>query len=391
MVAPKCHNHPLEKWTNDQYYAMANMFSRVRAKGWGGDSRNGDGLRTVFLAGSGELDQPRTGKPQAPAPLDGTPLEFDDPTDRRKHLATWLTDADNPYFSRSVVNRVWSNFMGRGLVENVDDMRLSNPATNEPLLAELAKYVVDNKYDLKVLIRLILQSETYQRSSVPIAGNLPDDRFYARFYPRRLMAEVLLDAVSQVSEVPTEFKKIAHDGADIKDTKEYPIGTRAIELYDSAVLSSFLSKFGRNKRDIVCECERSNKPNMIQVLHIANGVTINEKLRSDSSCVGRLFVQAKEADTPEAKEDGKEPKVASNDGDASTSPKSEKTVKVPREIDITSVIRSAFLSTLSREPEEAELQKLTAEFKDIAPVDLRESIEDLYWGLMSSREFLFQH
>ncbi len=394
----KCHNHPLEKWTNDQYYAMANMFSRVRAKGWGGDARNGDGLRTVFLAGSGELDQPLTGKPQPPTPLDGVPLEFDDPSDRRKHLATWLTDADNPYFSRSVVNRVWANFMGRGLVENVDDMRVSNPATNEPLLAALGKYVVDNKYDLKVLMRLILQSETYQRSSVANAGNQADDRFYSRFYPRRLMAEVLLDAVSQVSEVPTEFKKIAHDGADIKDTKEYPIGTRAIELYDSAVFSSFLSKFGRNKRDIVCECERSNKPSMIQVLHIANGVTINEKLQSDSSCVGRLFVSKQKAGTDSKKPGNDEQKTKGeaeqakanesqpNDQSQPTEPATELTA-----IDVPLVIRSAFLATLSREPSSAELQKLRAEFKDVAPVDLRESLEDLYWGLMSSREFLFQH
>lgn len=351
----KCHNHPLEKWTNDQYYAMANLFSRVRAKGWGGDARSGDGLRTLFLATSGELDQPLTGKPQLPTPLDGIPMEFDDPGDRREHLAKWITAEENPYFSRSIANRVWANFMGRGLVENVDDMRVSNPATNEPLLAALANFVVKNDYDLQSLMRAILRSETYQRSSISVLGNQEDDRFYAHFYPRRLMAEVILDAVSQVSNVPTEFKKIVHDGADIKDTKEYPLGTRAIELYDSAVLSQFLSTFGRNKRDIVCECERTNKPSMIQVLHIANGSTINEKLSSKESCVA----------------------------DALKLEPSEKNTK--------KIIRDAYLQTLARLPSESQEKQLLEVFAGVGNDSRRAAIEDLYWSLMSSREFLFQH
>ncbi|MDA7901796.1 DUF1549 and DUF1553 domain-containing protein [bacterium] len=349
----KCHNHPLEKWTNDQYYAMANLFSRVRAKGWGGDARNGDGLRTLFLATSGELVQPLTGIAQPPTPLDGIPLEFDDPTDRREHLADWLTSPENPYFSRSVANRVWANFMGRGLVENVDDMRTSNPATNEPLLNELASYLSQNQFDLKALMREILRSETYQRSSEVLPENEQDDRFYSRFYPRRLMAEVLLDAISQVSEVPTAFQKIEHKGADIRATKEYPLGTRATELYDSAVLSSFLSKFGRNNRDIVCECERTNKPSLVQVLHIANGATINEKLKSNKSCVEIAI--AKPATANEA------------------------------------IIREAFLKTVAREPTEHESESLLQIIEQTGQDDRRNAIEDLYWSLMSSREFLFQH
>lgn len=349
----KCHNHPLEKWTNDQYYAMANLFSRVRAKGWGGDARNGDGLRTLFLATSGELIQPLTGTAQPPTPLDGTPLEFDDPMDRREHLADWLTSPENPYFSRSVANRVWANFMGRGLVENVDDMRTSNPATNEPLLNELSAFLSQNQFDLKALMREILRSETYQRSSAVLPHNKQDDRFYSRFYPRRLMAEVLLDAISQVSEVPTEFAKIEHKGADIRTTKEYPLGTRATELYDSAVLSSFLSKFGRNSRDIVCECERTNKPNLVQVLHIANGSTINEKLKSSKSCV--QIAISKPATLNEA------------------------------------IIREAFLKTVAREPTEYESSELLNIIEQAGEDDRRSAIEDLYWSLMSSREFLFQH
>lgn len=349
----KCHNHPLEKWTNDQYYAMANLFSRVRAKGWGGDARNGDGLRTLFLATSGELVQPLTGIAQPPTPLDGIPLKFNDSTDRREHLAKWLTSPENPYFSRSVANRVWANFMGRGLVENVDDMRISNPATNEPLLNELSSYLAQNQFDLKILMREILRSETYQRSSEVLPKNKQDDRFYSRFYPRRLMAEVLLDAISQVSEVPTAFQKIEHKGADIRTTKEYPLGTRATELYDSAVLSSFLSKFGRNNRDIVCECERTNKPDLVQVLHIANGGTINEKLKSNKSCVE--IAVSKPATANKA------------------------------------IIRDAFLKTLAREPTEHESKSLLQIIEQAGLSDRRSALEDLYWSLMSSREFLFQH
>lgn len=167
------------------------------------------------------------------------------------------------------------------------------------------------------------------------------------------MAEVLLDAISQVSEVPTEFAKIEHKGADIRTTKEYPLGTRATELYDSAVLSSFLSKFGRNSRDIVCECERTNKPNLVQVLHIANGSTINEKLKSSKSCV--QIAISKPATLNEA------------------------------------IIREAFLKTVAREPTEYESSELLNIIEQAGEDDRRSAIEDLYWSLMSSREFLFQH
>jgi hypothetical protein len=297
--------------------------------------------------------QPLTGIAQPPTPLDGNPLEFDDSADRREHLANWLTSPKNPYFSRSVTNRVWANFMGRGLVENVDDLRTSNPATNEPLLNELSGYLAQNQFDLKALMREILRSETYQRSSEVLPKNKQDDRFYSRFYPRRLMAEVLLDAISQVSEVPTAFQKIEHKGADIRDTKEYPLGTRATELYDSAVLSSFLSKFGRNNRDIVCECERNNKPSLVQVLHIANGGTINEKLKSNSSCVEIAIAK---------------PVTANR-----------------------AIIREAFLKTVAREPTENESTSLLQIIEQAGLNDRRSAIEDLYWSLMSSREFLFQH
>ena len=278
----KCHNHPLEKWTNDEYYAMANFFSRVKAKGWGGDARSGDGGRTVFTVNQGELMQPFTGQPQHPQPLDGDPLPDRYPEDRREYLADWLVSPDNPYFSRAIVNRVWANFMGRGIVEPVDDLRVSNPARNEPLLAALSDYLVQSEFDLKALMRVILNSETYQRSSVPLPTNQADQHYFSRYFPRRLTAEVLLDAIAQVTDVPSRFVQIGYDGNDVEKTNEYPIGTRAIELYDSAVVSSFLTTFGRNERDITCECERSNTPSIVQVLHLSNGTTINDRLKAEN-------------------------------------------------------------------------------------------------------------
>src|SRR3954470_1741994 len=265
----KCHNHPLEKWTNDQYYAMANLFARVRAKGWGGEPRNGDGSRTLFVADHGDLVQPSKGVPQPPAPLDAKPLSADHTEDRREYLAEWLTSPTNPYFARSITNRVWANFFGVGLIEPIDDLRLSNPASNEELLSAASKFLVDHKFDLNALMREILQSAAYQRSSIPAGASREDTRNYSHYYPKRLMAEVSLDAISQVTGVPTEFTQIEYPGSDFEKTEFYPKGTRALQLYDSAVVSPFLRRFGRNQRVITCQCERSNEPSLVQALHVS--------------------------------------------------------------------------------------------------------------------------
>ena len=184
--------------------------------------------------------------------------------------------------------------MGVGLVEQVDDMRTSNPASNEELLSALAGYLVDQNYDLKALMRQILTSETYQRTSQTEESNDGDRRYYSRYFPQRLMAEVLLDAISQVTGVPSEFNKIEFPGADVNDTDFYPKGTRAIQLYDSAVQSYFLKTFGRNQRRITCECERSDEPSMVQVLHISNGNTINGKLSAKDNTLQKLQDRFKE-------------------------------------------------------------------------------------------------
>ena len=351
----KCHNHPLEKWTNDQYYGMASLFARVRAKGWGGESRSGDGVRTLYVSTSGELVQPRTGKPQPPRPLDAEPLAFDDPADRRVTLAKWLTSPDNPYFARSITNRIWANFFGVGLIEQVDDLRVSNPASNEALLSAAAQHLIDNKFDLKTLMRAILQSNAYQRSSMPLEGNRDEKRFYSRYYPRRMMAEVAHDAVVQVTGVPTEFKRIAFPGGDFEDTDAYPLGTRAIQLYDSAVDNYFLQAFGRNQRRIVCECERSNEPSMVQVLHISNGETINEKLKAAGGRVEKLVAL----------------RAAGMSDDA--------------------LLDEIYLASLARFPTERERSELIPMLPDVGTSEERIVVEDLFWSVLSSREFLFNH
>ncbi|WP_437193496.1 DUF1549 domain-containing protein [Planctomicrobium sp. SH527] len=355
LSCAKCHNHPLEKWTNDQYYAMANLFSRIKAKGWGGESRNGDGLRTIFLVDTGELVQPRTGAPQPPTPLDGTPLPFDAKGDRRVHLANWMVSAENPYFARSITNRVWANFFGVGLVESVDDMRVSNPASNEELLQKAAGYVVEQKFNLKSLMRVILQSEAYQRSSLTVPGNEKDLRFYSRYFPRRLNAEVLHDSIVQVTNVPTPFEQILFPGADAQKTDFYPLGTRAIQLYDSAVDSYFLKTFGRNQRNIVCECERSNEPSMVQVLHMSNGSTINDKIAAPGSRATILAAQLQQGMSCET------------------------------------LVDDCYLVSLARYPTPSERTQFVNLLTNAA-ADQRESIvQDLFWALLSSREFVFNH
>ena len=349
----KCHNHPLEKWTNDQYYAMANLFARVRGKGWGGDGRDGDGKRTLVVLERGDLIQPLTGKPQPPAPLDSPPIDPNATQDRRIYLADWMVSPENPYFTKSIVNRVWANFFGIGIVNAVDDMRASNPPSNPLLLAALEKQLINNHYDLKSLMRLILESETYQRSSMSIEENRSEAKYFSRYYPKRLMAEVIHDAVCQITEVPSKFNEIEYSGSDKKPTDFYPEGTRAIQLYDSAVGSSFLKTFGRNQRRITCECERSDEPSVVQVLNLNNGTTVNDKLAKTGNRVDRLLAACGE--------------------------------------DSSALIDHAYWRCLSRAPTESEREEFLKEFQTAPAEERRVVAEDLFWSILSSREFLFNH
>jgi hypothetical protein len=343
----KCHNHPMEKWTNDQYYAFANLFSRVRLK-----DGAAPGERVVFADTTGDLVQPLRGVPQPPTPLDGQPIPLNSTEDRRIPMAKWLTSPENPYFARSITNRVWKNFFSVGLVEAVDDLRMTNPSTNEKLLSQAAAFLVKNDFDLKALMREILRSETYQRSSIARAENKDDTRFYARYYPRRLMAEVMLDAISQVTGSPTTFrmdKRNANRGLG----GSYPKGYRALQLPDTNTASYFLSSFGRPDRERTCACERTNEPSMAQALHIANGDTMNLKLSAKGNRLDQLLAN-----------------VHSDNA----------------------LVDQAYLLALSRPPTPREREgilKVLASANN--PADKRTALEDVFWGLMSSREFLFNH
>lgn len=330
----RCHNHPLEKWTNAEYYGMANLLARVRIKDAGGE-----GHFTVFAAPEGNIVQPLTGMSLPPKPLDGTAIPLDAPGDRRHVLADWLVSPENPYFTRAIVNRVWANFMGAGIVEKVDDLRFTNPPSNPLLMAELTRSLVNYRYDLKSLMRLILQSETYQRSSEPVPGNEGDRRFYARYYPRRLMAEVMNDAIVHVTGVPTSWPN-------------YPSAWRATQLPDSRVASYFLEKFGRPDRAITCDCERTNEPNMVQVLHLANGDVINQKLTAKENQLGRW--------------------LASNKSDEA-------------------MIDELYLSALARYPTESEKAGMLPLLREATPEERRPVLEDIAWSILGSKEFLFNH
>ncbi len=349
VACAKCHNHPLEKWTQDQYWAFANLFSRVGQK-------NGDRAGEVIVQSrpAGEVPHPRTGRPMPPAPLDARPLAFDDPRDRRQVLADWLTAPDNPYFAKALVNRVWRNFLGRGLVEAEDDLRQTNPPTNPELLDALAQDFVAHRYDVKHLMRLIMTSATYQRSSLPEPGNAADDRFYSHYLVRRLPAEVLLDAYSQVTGVPTPFDTIRAGGGGPPQVPIgiYPRGLRAQQLPDVQLVSRFLDAFGRPERVQTCSCERSQDASVPQALHLNNGQTLNDKLRAKESVVAHWL---------------------------------------ERKLSDDEVIDDLFLRALARPPAPAERAKLAALLAESvkAGADRREALEDLAWGVLTGREFLF--
>jgi hypothetical protein len=347
VTCARCHNHPLEKWTQDQYWGMANLFARVGIKN--GD-RGGEFL--VQSLAEGDVLHLRRGVPMPPTPLDAKPVAGG--TDRRQYFVEWLTQADNPYFAKALVNRVWRNFMGRGLVEAEDDLRQTNPASNEELLTALAKDFIAKKYDVKGLMRTIMNSAAYQRSAAPLPANKADDRYYSRYLIRRLPAEVVLDAYSYVTKVPTAFTKVTvgSSGGD-SPTGDYPLGTRALQLPDTQLVSQFLDAFGRPERGQTCSCERQQESSVTQALHLNNGQTLNDKLRAKNSRVEEWF------------------KENVNDQEA---------------------IRRVFELALCRPPsaeEQARFTKILAEAAQDPQTTRREMLEDLFWSVLTGREFLF--
>jgi hypothetical protein len=347
----RCHNHPLEKWTQDQYWSMANLFSRVALKN---GERNGE--FTVQSLPTGDALHPRRAAPMPPTPLDGKPLPLDATIDRRVYFTDWLTAPDNPYFAKALVNRVWRNFMGRGLVEAEDDLRQTNPPTNPELLDALAQDFVKNKYDVKQVIRTIMNSAAYQRSSRPLPENTADDRFYSHYLIRRLSAEVILDAYAQVTGIATPFNVVAlGSSGGTAPSNMYPLGTRALQLPDSLLVSPFLDSFGRPQREQTCACERQQDSSVGQALHLNNGQTLNEKLRAKNSLIDKWVEQ----------------KITDEDA-----------------------IQRLFPIALGREPTDAEKKRFAGLLADAAQdkqTTRHEVLEDLFWAVLTGREFLFNH
>jgi hypothetical protein len=332
LTCARCHNHPLEKWTQVDYFKMANLFSRVKQKA--GDS---PGEIIVFNTIDGNIDHPRLNKPLPPTPLDGQGLGLDSTEDRRQYLANWLTSPQNTSFSRTVVNRVWANFMGRGLADPVDDIRSTNPPSNEPLMTALVNDFVNHEYDLKHLCSVILTSATYQRSWRTTPSNVNDDRNFSHYLAKRLSAEVILDAVSQVTAVPTDFPG-------------YPVGTRALQLPDTSIDSYFLDVFGRPQRAATCECERDSQPNLRQTLHVINGETINKKLSAKGG-----FIDA----------------------------------AIQQNLDNEQVLKVLYLSAYSRYPSQSEITEAKALLGSQG--ERRQVLEDYAWAMLTDKEFVFNH
>ncbi|MCX6379671.1 MAG: DUF1549 and DUF1553 domain-containing protein [Armatimonadetes bacterium] len=332
MQCAKCHNHPYEKWTQNQYYQMASFFTRVRTKA----GKTAD-EHQVFLAANGDISNPRTKKVAVPTPLDAKPVPATFNGDRREPLVDWITSDKNPFFAREIVNRLWKHFMGRGFVEPVDDLRVSNPPSNEALLDYLAQDFIKHRYDLKYLMRSIMMTQSYQRSAIPTKKNVLDTKFYSHYTFKRLGAEQLMEAVTSATGVAEKFAG-------------YPAGTRATQLPDPAVPSYFLELFGRPARNIACECERTDEPNLDQIIHLMNNTGINGRIISKEGRIAQLFT----AKTPFPK-----------------------------------VVEDVYLATLARYPTADEVKRTTqAMNKAKVPQNVA---EDLLWALVNSKEFLFNH
>jgi hypothetical protein len=288
LACAQCHHHPYEKWSQDDYWGLAAFFGRVGRKNIVVPGIALQSPRQVIYArSSGTVINKRTSRPAEMKPLDGAPMEVGREDDPRQKLVDWMVDAKNPFFARAVANRYWAHFLGRGIVDPLDDMRVTNPPSNPELLDALAKDLVDHKYSLKHLIKTICNSRTYQLSAVPNEFNKHDKQTYARYYPRRMSAEVLFDAVCQVTDSPAAFGGLPQD-------KHAP--KRAIMLPDESFASYFLDVFGRPQRISACECERVSEANLAQALHLLNSDEVQTKL---SRAGGRADALAKDP-RPEA-------------------------------------------------------------------------------------------
>jgi hypothetical protein len=273
LACANCHHHPYEKWSQDDYWGIAAFFARVGTKNVqvpGRIQQNQQNQRQVlFVKSNGNVTNKRTGQTAPMKPLDGDPMTSASDEDPRQKFADWMTGPKNPFFAKAVANRYWAHFFGRGIVDPLDDMRITNPPSNPELLDALAQNLIDNKYSLKALIKTICKSRTYQLSAVPNDFNAADKQSFARYYPKRLQAEVLFDAVCKLTDSPTTFPGLPAD-------KFAP--SRAIMLPDESFQSYFLDVTGRPQRISACECERVNEASLAMTLHLLNSQEVQDKI-----------------------------------------------------------------------------------------------------------------
>ncbi|MEJ7592311.1 MAG: DUF1549 and DUF1553 domain-containing protein [Planctomycetaceae bacterium] len=332
LQCARCHHHPYERWSQEDYYGLSGFFTRLGRKSFGQPP-------PYFSSSSpttGEIN-PLTGKVPEPRYPGGEYAKFTPEEDPRHALVDWMVRPDNPFFSRVLVNRMWGHFLGRGLVNEVDDMRASNPSANEELLDALAKDFVAHKFDVKHIIRTIVSSRVYQLASEPTDANKNDRQSFARFYARRLIAEVFYDAVDHACGTHTQFGGISDNA-------------RAVDLPHEGFGSYFLDTFDRPQRVTGCECERSAGATLAQVLLLANSDEIENKLADDRGQIAQMINTGRPI--PEA-------------------------------------ISELYLTACARMPTESETSK-TMEFIQ-AQEDKRKALEDVLWTILNSKEFMFNH
>jgi hypothetical protein len=327
----QCHNHPFDRWTQDDYYNFASFFAQVGRK-QGEDSRE----RIIFNGGGGEVRHPVTGQNALPVFLGGAAPTINPGQDRREVVANWLASPDNPFFAQNFSNRIWSHFFGIGIIEPVDDVRVSNPASNPELLQALATRFTEYNYDFRRLVRDICLSNTYQRTTRRNESNLTDEKNFAHQTVRRIKAESMLDIISVVTNTKDKFGGL-------------PLGARAVQIADGATSSYFLTTFGRATRETACSCEVKMEPTLSQALHLLNGDTVNSKMAQG----GVIAALQQQGLTP------------------------------------MQIVEHLYMSTLTRKPTAEEVAALSPLFAE--GVDVNRGLEDVYWALLNSREFLFNH
>ena len=327
----QCHNHPFDRWTLDDYYGFTAFFSQIGRKP-GADPR----ALIVFNRNSGEAKHPVTKKNVPPKFLGGIAPKIKKGQDRRQLVAEWITSPKNPYFSRNLANIVWAHFFGRGIVDQVDDVRVSNPPVNDALLQQLAEKLVESNYDFKQLVRDICNSRTYQLSTRSNDSNKADSTNFSHAELRRIRAEVLLDAISQVTETKNKFRGL-------------PNGARAIEIADGNTSNYFLKTFGRSSRESVCSCEVKMEPSLSQALHLLNGTTVHEKITK-----GKVIETL-----------------------------------IEQKLDNVQIVNELYQRCLSRPANETEQTALVQKIE--SEPDRVKALEDVFWAILNSREFVFNH